>query len=195
MVMESTPTPGLIMSEITDICERDFLTASHLLWCQLLKMTDWEVRQKWEDGTEKVRWPRRDITHHTRLQESFYKGLFLQWLHPWAVVPNGCQPKEQHRGCWHQDNKINQIKHNHFLCRWLTHCRWLSGMLGSSWCQRQTWREWTETGPRTVLGSLGGTYGWKQRSLFPWPAALFETPDRENKRAAQKLVCVEFGPL
>lgn len=78
--------------------------ASNLLWCQLLKMTDWEERQKREDGTEKVRWPRRDITHCTRLQESFYKGLFLQRLHPWAVVTNGSQPEEWHRSCWHQDS-------------------------------------------------------------------------------------------
>lgn len=73
--------------------------ASYLLGCQLLKMSDWEVRQKREDGAEKVWWPRGDITHCTRLQEPFHKGFFLQQLHPRAVVTNSCQPEESHSSC------------------------------------------------------------------------------------------------
>lgn len=79
-----------------------------------------------------------------------------------------------------------------FLGQLLTHCRWLSGRLGSSWCQRQTWREWTGTGLQTILGSLGGTYGWKQQSLSPWPAALFERPFTENKSAVFSMALFHY---
>lgn len=52
---------------------------------------DWEVRQKREDGAEKVRRPRGHVAHHIRLQQSFHKSLLLQGLHLGAVVTNGCQ--------------------------------------------------------------------------------------------------------
>lgn len=68
---------------------------SDLLCCQLLEVANREVRQKGQDGSQKVWWPRRDVAHHTWLQESLYKSFFLRQLHPWAVVSNGGQPAEQ----------------------------------------------------------------------------------------------------
>lgn len=38
-------------------------TTSDLLCCQLLEVADWEVRQKREDGSQKVWWPRGYIAH------------------------------------------------------------------------------------------------------------------------------------
>lgn len=74
---------------------RCFYLISDLLRCQLLKMMDRQVRQKWEDGAEEVRRPRGHVAHHVRLQQSFHKSLLLQRLHLWTVVTNGCQPEEQ----------------------------------------------------------------------------------------------------
>lgn len=68
-------------------------------------MTDGEVRQKWDDGIEEVRRPCGDIAHHTGLQESLYKSLFLQRLHLRTVVANGRQPAEQRRRHQHQDTQ------------------------------------------------------------------------------------------
>lgn len=122
-------------------------------------------------------------------------GVFLQ--RPFSAVTSSLSCGPEWLSTWRVTQKRVSIRtircikmmYNCFcLGQWLTHCRWLSGRLGSSWCQRQTCRGWTEKGPQTIPGSLGGIYGWKQQSLFPWPVTPFERPDTENKRAGQKLI-------